>query len=216
MWHVAIIGAGAIGSPLAFGLSQRPESGEVTIIDGDQVQLSNLARQPWYDAQDVGQGKAALLARRLQPDVAPVRVQAVPRMLTEDNVDGLLSSADLVMDATDNWETRLIIQDWAARHHRPWIFNSAVRLEGMSTCLAPGGPCLKCWFGATTSQGPRCFEAGVLGSVTLAVAGQALRLFDQWLKDPGQPSALWLVDGLAGKFRAINPGSLRCHHYGIG
>lgn len=216
MYHVAVVGAGAIGNPVAFGLSQHWAIGRVTIIDGDRIVLSNLARQPWFQTGDIGAYKAPLLVERIGGHPSAIKWQAITEMLREDNADSLLTDVDLVIDATDNWETRLTIQDWARKCQRPWIFNSAVRLEGMSLGLIPGGPCLRCWFGTSQTEGPQCFEAGVLGSVTLAVAGQALTLFDQWVRNPRQASGLWLVDGIEGKFRVIAPKAMRCVHYGNG
>ncbi|MCL4351059.1 MAG: ThiF family adenylyltransferase [Firmicutes bacterium] len=216
MYHVAVVGAGAIGNPVAFGLSQHWSVSQITVIDADRIVLSNLARQPWYQAPDIGAYKAPMLVERVGGHNPAVKWRAVTEMLREGNVDDLLADVDLVIDATDNWETRLTIQDWAAKWQRPWIFNSAVRLEGMSLGLIPGGPCLRCWFGTSQTEGPRCFEAGVLGSVTLAVAGQAITLFDQWVRHPKKPSGLWLVDGIDGKFRVISPTAMRCSHYGNG
>lgn len=216
MFHVAVVGAGAIGNPIAWGLSLRKDLAPIQLIDGDVVERSNLARQPWFGEDDIGCNKAVTLAARLAGGETPL--YASPEMLTQSNREILLADADIVMDATDNWEARLVIQEWAERHHRPWIFNSAVRLEGMSTRLDPGGPCLRCWFDTKETQGPACFEAGVLGSVTLAVAGRALLLLDDWIRQGSSPDqgTLWLIDRRFGSDRSIHSGPLRCDHGGHG
>ncbi|MCY0907821.1 ThiF family adenylyltransferase [Sulfobacillus sp. hq2] len=208
--RAAIVGGGAIGSPLAMQLAHDPVIEELRVIDADRIALSNLPRQPWFNETDIGDFKAKCLVR-----YAPERLSARVEALTDDNAARLLAGCDIVFDASDNWPARMAIQQWSFQTGAPWIFSSALRAEGMSALLSPKTQCLFCLFG-TLQQGPRCFEAGVLGTLTLAVAGQAVTLWELWREHPDDvqywPQGLFLVDGVQGAVTKIGMKAVQCTH----
>ncbi|MCY0880264.1 MAG: ThiF family adenylyltransferase [Firmicutes bacterium] len=190
--NVVVVGAGAIGSPLVCGLLQWPEVEHLWVVDGDRVERSNLPRQPWYQLADLGQFKAAALANAL----GDRRIHPVVEVVGEAFS---WPPADIVFDATDNWPARQAIQREARRRGIPWVFSSAVRWEGQVAFMRPQGPCLACLFGEDPGEGLRCFEAGVVGTVTLAVAGQALAVAKAWQAHGEQwEDRLYLLDGRTG------------------
>ncbi|MDA8195193.1 MAG: ThiF family adenylyltransferase [Thermaerobacter sp.] len=213
--RVAVIGAGALGSPMVQGLAAAQAAALIRVVDGDVVALSNLPRQPWYTEQDVGRPKVQALADPGQT-VSPPWLESVPEMLTANNAHDLLEGMDLVLDGSDNWETRQAIEGWAWTVGKPWIFASALRWEGMTGLLQPGRACLRCLFGDETLDGPRCFESGVVGGLTLAVAGRALTILDWWGKNPADPALdrWWLVDGWTGRTTGIRRNERGCVHHG--
>ncbi len=208
--QVAVIGCGAIGSPLVMHLKDDPDVTALRIVDPDQIELSNLARQPWFAESDIGQFKAERL-RQVNPEL----IEAYCLALREDNVSSMLEGMDVVFDGTDNWPARQAIQGWSFKSGHPWFFASALGTDGMACMLSPQTQCLYCLFG-TLQQGPHCFESGVLGPLTLAVAGQSLMLWESFKKERGRPElwprALYLLDGQHAGVRSIDMKKVRCSH----
>lgn len=210
--EVAVIGAGATGGALAFGLSRWWPKGRVHLIDDDTVERSNLPRQPWFTDDALGAFKVDALIQALAPGGCATLWGDKAR-LTEDNAEALLAEADIVLDGSDNWETREVIQAWAFSRRRPWVYTSVLAREGMCALFEPGaGPCLYCLFSESLQQGPQCFESGVLGPVALAVAGQALAVWSKWDAGRGDGGTLWLVDGITGQSRPVASRPVRCQH----
>ncbi len=205
--RILVVGAGAIGSPLAAGLVSALPEAEIIVVDGDLVERSNLPRQPWFSLKDLGRPKARVLAEALGSKRIYPRVERVDEAFAWPRVD-------LVMDGTDNWAARLTIQKFARHTGIPWLFSGAVRWEGQVAWMAPEGPCLACLFGSELTEGLRCFEAGVVGMVTLAVAGQALALAQKWLIDPksAELHRLYLLEGRQGRIWSVGLPQGRCPH----
>jgi len=201
-----VVGAGAIGSPLVRGLLWWPHLERIWVADKDRVERSNLPRQPWYQVADIGREKSRALAEALGDDRVRPLTAAVDHDFTWPPVS-------LIFDATDNWPARAAIQREARRQHIPWIFASAVRWEGQVALLRPGGPCLECFFGTYPAEGLRCFEAGVVSTVTLAVAGQALAVAEAW-ESRRQPweDRLYLLDGREGRVWWVRLPAKECPH----
>lgn len=208
---VAIVGAGALGSPMAYGVTTLERVESVRIIDGDRVEISNLPRQPWYTQDDVGQFKSVMLSHACQTRGVPCG--AVDQYLTDDNAADLLCGVDVILDATDNWPARMAMERYARAHQLPWIFASAVRLDGQVAWMPPEGPCLQCLFGESLQTGPACFEAGVLGMVTLAVAGQAISVLEEWLAGGQLPRTLRLIEGAHDQVMTVRLSGKGCGHY---
>jgi adenylyltransferase/sulfurtransferase len=171
--RVAIVGCGALGSFQADALA-RAGVGRLRIIDRDYVELSNLQRQWLFEETDAEEGlpKAVAAARR----VAKINsgVEAVPAVddLTPANAEELLGGVDLILDGTDNFETRYLINDFAVDRGIPWIYGAAVGSYGLTMAVLPGRTaCLKCIYpeppGGTQ---PTCETAGVLNTVTSTIA----------------------------------------------
>ncbi|CAB1128416.1 ThiF domain-containing protein [Candidatus Hydrogenisulfobacillus filiaventi] len=209
--QVALVGAGALGSPLAWALVRLPAVTRLTVVDGDRVALSNLPRQPWYGPDDLGRPKAALLAERVAAAGGPA-VEARIEMVTAANAGRLLADAELVVDGSDNWAARRTIEAFAAARGIPWIYAAALGWDGLTAWMAPDGPCLRCWFGEPGGDGPRCFEAGAVGAVTLAVAGVAVAELERRLAGEDPPPRLWLVDGRRGRVTALGGPPAPCPH----
>jgi adenylyltransferase/sulfurtransferase len=171
--HAAVVGCGALGSFHVAALA-RAGVGEITVIDRDYVEASNLQRQWLFDEQDAAQGlpKAVAAARKVQALNSGVRVQ--PRIvdLNADNAAGLLDEADLVLDGTDNFETRYLINEYCVRESLPWIYGAAVGSYGATMPILPGRTaCLVCLFPEAPGAGaPTCETAGILNVAASAVA----------------------------------------------
>jgi molybdopterin-synthase adenylyltransferase len=181
--RVAIAGCGALGSFQAGALA-RAGIGFLRIIDRDYVELSNLQRQWLFDECDVEQGmpKAAAAARKIAAINAGVRVEPMVADLTPSNVEDLLGGVDLILDGTDNFETRYLINDFAVERSVPWVYGAAVGSYGIAMPVVPGKTaCLRCVYPDPPSGAqPTCETAGVLGTVTALIAslqvGEAIKI----------------------------------------
>ncbi|PLS18396.1 thiamine biosynthesis protein MoeB [Bacillus sp. M6-12] len=174
--HVLLVGAGALGSANAEFLT-RAGVGRLTIVDRDYVEESNLQRQQLYTEADV-QGKwpkAEAAKRHLQGINSEVEVHAVVMDGTAVTLEQLMSDADLIMDATDNFETRMVINDLSQKHRIPWIYGACVGSVGMSLTILPGiTPCLNCLLRTIPIQGMTCDTGGIISpAVTMTVAHQS-------------------------------------------
>ena len=171
--RVVVVGCGALGSFEAGALA-RAGVGYLRIIDRDYVELSNLQRQWLFDQCDVEQAlpKSMAAARRLAAINSDIRIEPVVADLTPANADDLLSESDLILDGTDNFETRYLINDYAVSHGRPWVYGAAVGSYGISMAVVPGKTaCLRCVYpDPPPGAQPTCETAGVIGSLTALVA----------------------------------------------
>ncbi len=164
---VAVVGGGGLGSPVALYLAAAGV-GRITIIDFDRVDVSNLQRQVLYTTADIGSGKARTAKSRLQqlnPDVA---VTAIEESISSSNAMRLLDPHDLVIDGTDNFPARYLINDACVMLGKPNVYGSVFRFEGQASLFAPGeGPCYRCIFPQPPPPDlvPSCAEAGVFGVV---------------------------------------------------
>ena len=187
-----IVGCGALGSTQATLLA-RAGVGTLRLIDRDYVEESNLQRQVLYTEADARQAlpKAEAARRHLAEANSLVKVEAVIADLEPRNADELLAGATVILDGTDNFETRLLINDWTQRENVPWIYGAAVGSYGIAMTLLPGdGPCFRCIYPEPPEgDQPTCETAGVLGPVTSLIASvQAME-------------ALKIMAGLAGTVR---------------
>ncbi|MEO8126947.1 MAG: ThiF family adenylyltransferase [Bryobacteraceae bacterium] len=170
--RVAIVGCGALGTFHAGALA-RAGIGKLTIIDRDYVELSNLQRQWLFDEADVEQAlpKAIAAARQLKQINSDCEVEPAVADLTPENADDLLAGADLILDGTDNFETRYLVNDYAVSKGIPWIYGAAVGSYGLTMPVIPGQTsCLSCVYPKPPSGAqPTCETAGVLGSITAII-----------------------------------------------
>ncbi len=180
--RVLIVGAGGLGSPAAFQLAA-VGIGHLTIVESDTVELSNLQRQTLHTADDLGRPKvesAADKLRALRPDI---ELALVADRLDPSNALDLFSSADVVIDASDNYETRFLANDAAVLTATPLAHGSVFRYEGQATTIVPGeGPCLRCIYPEPPAPGavPGGAEAGVFGVAPGVIgtlqAGEVIKL----------------------------------------
>ncbi|GJM21115.1 MAG: molybdopterin biosynthesis protein MoeB [Planctomycetota bacterium] len=216
--RVAIVGVGATGSHLAAmlgraGVGRRGESGApdglLRLIDRDIVELSNLPRQTLFTQRDVDdvRPKALAAAEALSAIDPELNVEPVVGDLTADRAEELLGNVDLVLDGTDNFPTRLLVNDLCVRDRRPFIYCGAVGLEGQLLVVTPGGPCLRCYVPELPPPGslPTCETAGVLGSVvaqvTSLVATEAVKLLLG--ADALRAGEVFVIDGWRGETRHL-------------
>lgn len=171
--RVAIAGCGALGTFQAAALA-RAGVGFLRIIDRDYVEPSNLQRQWLFTEADAAESlpKAAAAARRLAEINARVAVDAQVADLTAALAEDLLGDVDLVLDGTDNFETRYLINDYCVAQRKPWVYGAAVGSYGLAMPVLPGQTaCLRCVYPAPPEGAQAtCETAGVLGPVTSIVA----------------------------------------------
>ncbi|MDM5277225.1 ThiF family adenylyltransferase [Paenibacillus silvae] len=172
---VLIIGAGALGTGIAETLV-RSGVGQITIVDRDYVEWSNLQRQQLYVEQDAIERmpKAMAAVKRLTAINSTVHIEAKVMDVRVDELEELIPEADLIMDATDNFDTRLLINDMAQKHQIPWIYGGCVGSYGITYTFLPGEtPCLNCLLGEVPLGGDTCDTSGIIPqAVQMVTANQ--------------------------------------------
>lgn len=159
---VAVVGAGGLGCPVLQYLVAAGV-GEIGIIDDDTVDLTNLHRQILYSADDVGKNKAITAVEKLSVLNPFVKLTAYPDRLSAENAADLLNGYDLIIDGSDNFETRYLVNDFCVELNKPFVFGSILRFEGqVSVFNYQGGPTYRCLF-PDAEEGDNCAEAGVMG-----------------------------------------------------
>jgi adenylyltransferase/sulfurtransferase len=163
--RVLCIGAGGLGSPAAMYLAAAGV-GTLGLVDFDAVDLSNLQRQLLHGTSDVGRSKLASARERLESINPNVRIEAYETAFTAENARELVAAYDVVVDGTDNFPTRYLVNDACVLVGRPNVYGSIFRFEGQASVFAaPGGPCYRCLHPEPPPAGiiPSCAEGGVLG-----------------------------------------------------
>jgi molybdopterin-synthase adenylyltransferase len=171
--RIAVVGCGATGSVVS-GLLARAGVGKLVIIDRDYVEASNLQRQSLFDEADAAESipKAIAAARKIAAFNSDIVVEPCVDDLTPGNIDSLLGGVQLVLDGTDNFETRYLLNDYSIKNSIPWIYMAAVASYGVTLNVLPGTTaCLACIF-PDPPQGTieTCETAGVLGPVVNMIA----------------------------------------------
>lgn len=205
--RVLLVGAGGLGSPLALYLSAAGV-GTLGIVDFDKVDVTNLQRQVVHGTADVGRSKLDSAAERIY-DINPyVNVERFETRLTSENALEIIREFDIVVDGTDNFATRYLVNDACVILGKPNVYGSIFRFEGQASVLAtPDGPCYRCLFREPPPPGlvPSCAEGGVLGVLPGLVgtiqATEAIKL----ILGIGEPliGRLLLVDALTAQFRTV-------------
>ena len=171
---VLVVGCGALGSA-AVDLLARAGVGRLVIVDRDFVELSNLQRQLLFDESDAatGQPKAVAAAAAVRRINSEVDVEPVIGDVTPTNVEQLVQRADVVLDGTDNFETRYLVNDACVKAGIPWVYGGGIGATGMSMTIVPGETaCFRCAFPRSRPAGAlaTCDTAGVLGPIVVTVA----------------------------------------------
>ncbi len=188
--RVVLVGCGADGSAIADRLV-RAGIGQLTIIDRDFVELNNLQRQVLFDEDDVVARlpKAVAAERKLHRVNSTVTVQGVVTDLNQENAEEMLSGADLVMDGTDNFATRYLINDVCVKHGIAWIYCGVVASYGMTMTIVPHQtPCLRCVFPEAPLPGssPTCDTVGIVNPIVFTMAGIAVAEGIKYLVGSGE------------------------------
>jgi molybdopterin/thiamine biosynthesis adenylyltransferase len=181
---VAIVGCGALGSAVAMTLA-RAGIGRLRLIDRDVPELSNLPRQVLFDEADVATGlpKSVAAAGQLARINSAVRLEPVVADLTSANAASLLAGIDVIVDGTDNFEARFLVNEFACRERVPWVHGGAIGAEGRVMTVLPGRTaCLRCLVPEPPAPGalPTCDTAGIIGPAAVVVgaveAAEAIKL----------------------------------------
>lgn len=213
--HVAVIGAGGLGSPALLYLAAAGV-GTLTVIDGDVVSLSNLQRQIIHTTADIGTAKtvsAEMRASMINPHVTIISHQ---KRLNKDNANVLLANHDVVLDGSDNFETRYLVADTCAALNIPLVAGALGRFDGSLTTLSPHtlaadgrpNPSYRDIFPHPPPHGtvPSCAEAGIIGALAGVIgAMQALEAI-KLISTTGEPliGRLLLFDGLSMRFETVS------------
>ncbi len=162
--HVLIVGLGGLGSPAALYLGAAG-IGHMTLVDDDTVELSNLQRQIAHDTSAVGSNKAESAAKTIYEINPGITVDVLAQRLDEDALRKLLAEADIVLDCTDNFETRYILNDLCWAEEVPLVSGAAIRWEGQVSLFDPKNPespCYRCLYPTGDSGALNCSENGVI------------------------------------------------------
>ena len=202
-----VVGAGGLGTPAALYLAAAGV-GTIGLVDGDRVEASNLHRQILYGPDDVGTYKTRAAARALRRQNPDVEVVQHREWLDATNAERLIGEYDVVLDGTDTFGSRYVVNDACVRTGTPDVLASVSRFEGqISVLAADGGPCYRCLFPEPPPAGlvPSCADGGVLGVVPgvlgVAQASEALKV----LLGIGEPlvGRLWVLDLFGASSRTI-------------
>ena len=205
--RVLLVGAGGLGSPAALYLAAAGV-GTLGVVDPDVVDVTNLQRQVLHGASDLGGLKVDSAQATLSEINPHVRVEGWPARLTSDNAMEIVPSYDVVVDGSDNFPTRYLVNDACVLSGRPNVYGSVYRWEGQLAVFGlEGGPCYRCLFREPPPPGmvPSCAEAGVFGALPGVIgAAQAMEAIKLLLR-VGQPVSgrLQLFDALAFRWREI-------------
>lgn len=166
---VIIIGCGALGTVSANNLA-RAGVGKITVVDRDTIELNNLQRQVLFSEEDIDKPKAEVVKEKLQKINSEIEIIAKIEDVNYTNVENLIKSNDLVVDATDNMETRFLLNDACVKNKIPFIYGGAISFYGM--VFVNGKSCFRCIFPSLPKRGslPTCDTSGVLNTVPFIIA----------------------------------------------
>jgi len=205
--RVLCIGTGGLGAPLGLYLAAAGV-GHIGVVDFDVVDFTNLQRQVLFGTSDIGRPKITAAADRLRNLNPDIRIDAIEERLSSENALELFRDYDIIVDGTDNFPTRYLVNDACVLLGKPNVYGSIFRFEGQITVFGyPGGPCYRCLYPEPPPPGlvPSCAEGGVLGVLPGIVgtiqAAETLKL----IIGKGEPliGRLLLFDALAMKFREL-------------
>ena len=172
--RVLLCGCGALGSVLANTVA-RAGIGHLRLVDRDFLELNNLQRQVLYDEQDVAAGlpKAVAAESKLRKINSEIQIESIVADVDQSNIARLLEGVDLILDGTDNFETRFLLNDAAMKFQVPWVYGGCIGAEGQTMTIVPGQtPCLRCLMQDAPPPGttPTCDTAGIIGPIVNVIA----------------------------------------------
>ena len=198
--HVVIIGGGGLGSNSS-DILVRIGIGSIDIVDNDSVELINLHRTSIYNEEDIGKPKSQILEEKLRLINSEVTVKGIKKRVTKENIESIVKNADIILDGTDNMETRFLINDVSVKNDIPWIYTGVHSTVGMIMGIIPKQtPCLKC---ISQSIPEKIGEIPVFGNLPLTIASiqctEAIKLLLG-----KQPSGLIIYDIWKQHFEQMN------------
>ncbi len=158
--HIAVVGAGGLGSPVLTYLSAAG-IGKITIIDMDIVEITNLNRQFLYGEKDLGKPKAVIAKELISEKYSDISAVAIVEKLTDLNIETMLSGVDIIVDCVDNIATRLLVNDYAIRSKTPLVEGGIDSFYGYGMCITNDSACLRC---VGYHEGMKKVETPVLGA----------------------------------------------------
>ncbi len=205
--RVLLVGLGGLGSPAAMYLAACGV-GHLTLADSDQVELVNLQRQILYDTEDLNKLKTDAAQQALHSLNPEIELQVIPKRLDAEQLEEHVQHVDLVMDTTDNFETRLAINEACVRSGKPLVSGAVIRTEGQLMVFRnrqKGDACYQCLFGNTPVSDVGCAELGILGPVAGVVGSMQAIEAIKCLTDLGTPlyNRLMLYDAALAQWRTI-------------
>jgi len=213
--RVLLCGCGALGSVLANTLV-RAGVGHVRLVDRDFLELNNLQRQVLFDEQDVAEGlpKAIAAANKLRRINSQVTIEPVVANVEPANIARLCEGVDVILDGTDNFETRFLLNDASLKFRIPWVYGGCLGAEGQTMTILPGEtPCLRCLMQESPPPGttPTCDTAGILASIINVIASieaqEAIKILCGRLA--AVPRKLTVIDLWENRFRQVTIAALR-------
>ena len=205
---VLVVGAGGLGCPVALYLGAAGV-GRLFVADGDSVDLTNLQRQIGHASTRIGQGKAQSLRTSILAINPAIEVTAIPRALAGAELDAAVASADVVVDASDNFETRHAVNRACVAQHKPLVSGSAIGFSGQLAVFdsrQPASPCYHCLFPDESVEPPlRCAEAGVFAPLVGVIGAMQAQETLKLLSGAGEPlvGKLLLWDSLRAEARVM-------------
>lgn len=203
---VAIVGAGGLGGPAALYLAAAGV-GHITLIDDDEVDLSNLQRQIQFSEADIGSAKVDSLAKRLSGLNRDVFIRPVREKLTQENASELLRGHDLILDGVDDFETRFTVNEASLKLNTPLISGALGRFKGQISLFNAdqSAPCYRCLVPEIPPDAETCAQVGVIGALAGIIGTQMGLEAIKYMTDAGQnlSGRLYLFDGLKHESRTL-------------
>jgi|TARA_B100000959_G_scaffold73068_1_gene77641 adenylyltransferase/sulfurtransferase len=206
--HVCLIGIGGLGCPIAYYLTSSG-IGELTIIDHDRIDTTNLQRQILFNSLDVNKKKVEVAFEKLTKLNPTIKINKVDKQINNHTNNVIFKNCDLIIDATDNFKTRTIINKISVDNKKPLIMGSAAKMEGQVAVFRndlPNTPCYNCLYNDLDDENKSCLDQGVLSSLTGIIgsiqATEAIKLllnFGETLE-----SKLLLIDVKYSNYRIVN------------
>jgi len=204
--RVLVVGIGALGCPAARLLAQSSSGlSAITLVDPDQIELSNLHRQPLFDDSEIGRLKAEVAATKLSRSTT-CRVEWVSQRLNADNAERLIGGHDYVIDATDSPDTKFLINDVAVRLGVPFSYAGVARTAGQTMAVIPGvSACLRCVFpDGPDDDGGACSDMGILPPVAGVIASLQVAHANAYLDGRSYEAGCMTIYSLQGeRFRHV-------------
>lgn len=216
---VAIVGAGGLGGPVGLYLAAAG-IGNITIIDDDVVEASNLQRQVQFGTESLGHEKTASMADRLEGLNPDVKVKTQTARLSAENARNLLEGHDIIIDGVDDFITRFTINDAALALKTPLVSGALGRFEGQVSAFKSdrNSPCYRCFVPQIPPDAQTCSQVGVVGALAGIIGSMMALEVIKIITSAGEPlyGKIWLFDGLKGDSRTItlpqDPNCGSCEH----
>ena len=204
--HVVLVGLGGLGSPIAYYLASSG-IGKITIIDNDKVDLSNLQRQILFDVSDIGCSKVVAAKRRLLLLNPELNILPVDKKICKDSQSSIFNDCNLIIDATDNFKTRCLINKFSLANKVPLVMGAAIKFQGQIAIFRndqDNEPCYNCLY-EDVLEDDACINSGVLASLTGVIGSIQTSEVFKLLLDIGDQlnSKLLLVDIKNNEFKVI-------------